>query len=197
MPLLVVKKFLKKLFVRANLSARILRYSLLSTNEHVLGRPNGFQPIQFMGAGKISFQKNVTIGVARSPGFWSTYCYLESRSSGASIEIGHDTSINNGFSAIAEKCSIKIGSNCLIGHNVVIFDSNFHCLDPDLRHHGGDVSVGDVEIMDNVFIGSLVTILKNTKIGSGSVVAAGSVVSGDFPSNCIIAGNPAVIVSQQ
>lgn len=194
---LTLNKILKGLFRRANIIARNLQYSLLSTNERVSGRPNRSQPIHFMGAGRISFQKNVTIGVISSPGFWSTYCYLESRGRDASIAIGENTSINNGFSAIAEKRSIKIGRNCLIGHNVVILDSDFHCLDPNLRHSGGPVSVGDVEIMDNVFIGSLVTILKNTKIGSGSVVAAGAVVSGSYPCNCIIAGNPAVVIRQQ
>lgn len=147
-----------------------------------------------MGLGTISFEENVKLGVTSSPGYWSTYCYLESRHPGASILIGKNTWINNGFSAIAEKGFIKIGADCLLGHEVIVFDSNFHGIDPNTRHSGDDVSFGDVEIGDNVFIGSRVTILKNSKIGSGSVVASGAVVSGTFPSNCVIAGNPAVVV---
>jgi len=190
----MLKRKLKGAFRRTYRMIRVLRYSLLSTNDRVSGRIHKNQPVLLLGAGTISFENNVTIGISSSPGFWSTYCYLESRSSEASINIGQNTSINNGFSAIAEKNSIKIGSNCLIGHDVVIFDSNFHCLDPDMRHSGGDISVGDVEILDNVFIGSRATILKKTKIGSGSVVAAGAVVSGNFPANCVIAGNPAMVI---
>ena len=189
-------KILKGVFRRANRIARVLRFSLLSTNSRVSGQPHRNQPIQFLGEGTISFGKNVKIGVHTSPGFWTTYCYLDSRSQTASIHIGHNTWINNGFSAIAEKRSIKIGTNCLIGHDVFIIDTNSHCLDPNERHSGGPISVGDVEIMDNVFIGSRVTILKNTRIGSGSIVGAGAVVSGDFPSNCIIAGNPAIAIRQ-
>ena len=194
MHFLTPKKVTKGVFRRAVRSARILRFSLLSTNGRVLGRPYKNQPILFSGSGTISFGKGVSIGVFSSPGFWSTYCYLDSRGREASIHIDCNTFINNGFTVISEKSSIRIGKNCLIGHDVVIFDSNFHCLDPSTRHSGGHISVGDVEIAATVFIGSRVTILKNTKIGSGSVVAAGAVVSGDFPSNCVIAGNPAVMI---
>ncbi len=196
MPSLRPGRILKGAFRRVSRIARILRFSLLSTNSRVYGKPHRSQPVQFLGAGTISFGKNVKIGVHSSPGFWTTYCYLESRGQTATIDIGHNTWINNGFSAIAEKCSIKIGENCLIGHEVFIVDSNFHCLDPRERHSGGHISVGNVDIMDNVFIGSRATILKNTTIGAGSVVAAGAVVSGDFPSNCVIAGNPAIIIRQ-
>jgi Serine acetyltransferase len=37
-------------------------------------------------------------------------------------------------------------------------------------------------------------ILKNTKIGDNSIVAAGAVVSGNFPDNVIIGGVPAKIM---
>ncbi|MCL1485117.1 acyltransferase [Marinobacter sp. M3C] len=194
MPKLRFKHLTKGLFRRLNRLMRVLRFSLLSTNDRIIGRPEKNQPVFFSGLGSITFGKNVKIGVSSSPGFWSTYCYLDSRGAGASINIGSGTWINNGFAAIAEKRTIDIGRRCLIGHDVVILDSNFHSLDPNSRHSGGPVSVGDVIISDNVFIGSRVVILKNTKIGSGSVVAAGAVLAGDFPANCLIAGNPAVVI---
>lgn len=196
MPLTKLKRLAKGSFRKCCRAIRIVSYSILSTNDNVIGRPKRNQPILCGGRGSIKFGNNVNIGVGSSPDFWSSYCYLESRSSDSSIIIGENTSINNGFSAIAEKCSIQIGRGCLIGHKVVVFDSNFHSLDPKTRHSGGAVAVGDVVICDNVFIGSRVTILKNTRIGSGSVVGAGSVVSGDYPENCLIAGNPAVVVRQ-
>ena len=51
-----------------------------------------------------------------------------------------------------------------------------------------------MEIQDNVWIGNDVTILKNTKIGSNSIVATGAVVAGVFPKNVIIGGIPAKII---
>jgi lipopolysaccharide O-acetyltransferase len=52
-------------------------------------------------------------------------------------------------------------------------------------------SKGEVKIGNNVWIGEMVTILPNTNIGNGCVIGANSVVSGTFPSNTIIVGNPA------
>ena len=53
---------------------------------------------------------------------------------------------------------------------------------------------GKVVIADNVWIGERVTILKGTRIGENSVVAAGAVVSGEFPANVVIGGVPAKVI---
>lgn len=50
------------------------------------------------------------------------------------------------------------------------------------------------EIGDDVLIGANSVILEGVKIGNGSVVAAGSVVVEDVPSNVVVAGTPAVII---
>lgn len=52
-----------------------------------------------------------------------------------------------------------------------------------------------IKVGNNVWIGLNVTILKGTVIGNNCVIAAGSVVKGEFPDNVLIQGNPAVIVS--
>jgi acetyltransferase-like isoleucine patch superfamily enzyme len=196
MPSLRPTRLVKGFFRRSTRFFRVRLFALFSSNNRIIGIPKRNQPVLLEGNGSIFFGRNVIIGVYFSPGFWSTYCYLESRKASASIVIGDGTWINNGFSAVAEKCKIQIGRNCLIGHDVTIFDSDFHSLDPSTRHSGGAINVGNVTISDNVFIGSRVTILKNTQIGSGSVVAAGAVVVGKFPANCLIAGNPAVVIRQ-
>ena len=48
-----------------------------------------------------------------------------------------------------------------------------------------------IHIGDNCFIGCNSIILKGTKLGSGCVVGAGAVVSGEFADNSVIVGNPA------
>ena len=62
----------------------------------------------------------------------------------------------------------------------------------------GNTVVGDKEIVRKtyigrgVFVGAHTVILPGTSIGDYCYVAAGSIVSGKFTSNTLIAGNPAV-----
>ena len=51
--------------------------------------------------------------------------------------------------------------------------------------------VGEIHIGDNVFIGSNTTILYDVTIGSNVVIAAGSLVNKDIPSNAVYGGVPA------
>lgn len=91
---------------------------------------------------------------------------------------------------ISVKSCVRIGKNVRIGPYTLIMDSDFHDV-LDTRKEG---KKGDVEIEDNVWIASKVTILKGVKIGSNSIVAAGAVVTQDVPEDCIVAGVPAKIV---
>lgn len=51
--------------------------------------------------------------------------------------------------------------------------------------------VGTIEIGNDCYIGENALLLPGTRIGAGSIVAAGAVVRGRFPENAVIAGNPA------
>ena len=51
-----------------------------------------------------------------------------------------------------------------------------------------------VVIEQDVFIGMNSLILKNVRIGNGSVIGAGSVVVSDIPPGVIAAGNPAQVI---
>lgn len=101
------------------------------------------------------------------------------------------------------KCSIAnnvaIGSNCVIvcydkitigaktqlAPNVQIYDH-----DHDFRAKGGLAAMkfktSSVEIGSNVWIGANAVILRGTKIGDNCVVAAGSVLKGEYPANSVI-----------
>ena len=55
-------------------------------------------------------------------------------------------------------------------------------------------TVGCIEIMDNVFVGTNVTIVGNVRIGPNAVVAAGAVVTKDVPPNSVVGGIPAKVI---
>lgn len=116
---------------------------------------------------------------------------------GGRIEIGDGFGISG--STIYAFDSIKIGKNATIGANCKIIDNDFHPLDAEKRNLGLNEEYTKrkpIVIGDNCFIGMNSIILKGTTIGNNVVVGAGSVVSGNFPDNCIIAGNPAKIIKQ-
>ena len=55
-------------------------------------------------------------------------------------------------------------------------------------------SMSPCVIEDDVMIGANSVILEGVKIGFGSVVAAGSVVTTDVPEGVVVAGSPAKII---
>ena len=71
------------------------KYKFLSDCDTVSGKPNLYHPLLLKGKGKITFGKNVQIGVVASPNFYSHYAYLEARKSDSEIIIGDNVSINN------------------------------------------------------------------------------------------------------
>ena len=52
-------------------------------------------------------------------------------------------------------------------------------------------TIGCIELMDNVFVGTNTTIVNGVRIGPNAVVAAGSVVTKDVPENSVVGGVPA------
>lgn len=173
-------------------SLRIWKYKLLSNCINITGKPNLFHPILMKGKGKISFGKNVQIGVIDSPNYYSHYTYLEARNNESEIYIGNNVAINNGFSAVAFS-KIIISDNVLIGVNCSIIDNDGHSLLKADRNTGVP-NIAAVVVEENVFLGDNVTILKGVTIGKNSVIGNGSIVTKNIPENVIAAGNPAKII---
>lgn len=112
---------------------------------------------------------------------------------GGILKIGNGSGISNSYITCHKQ--IIIGEHVLIGANCQIYDTDFHPIEMKYRYGAMKDTTqtrrADVVIEDGVFIGTGCIILKRTHIGKGSVIGAGSVVSGKIPEYEIWAGVPA------
>ena len=111
---------------------------------------------------------------------------------GGDLYIGKDSGLSG--TLIYCKKSVTIGSHVGIGANVMIYDTDFHPVNPYERivtNSDNDIQCKPVQIDDYVWIGANTMILKGVHIGRGSVIGAGSVVTSDVPELAVYAGNPA------
>jgi acetyltransferase-like isoleucine patch superfamily enzyme len=96
---------------------------------------------------------------------------------GATLEIGDECGFNYGVSIAAHQ-SIRIGRRCMFASFVRVSDA-------------GRAGVQPVEIGDDVWLAHAAIVEPGVRIGNGSVVAAGSVVTQDIPPHSLAIGNPA------
>ena len=141
------------------------------------------QPVLITGRGKVRLDR-CNLGVWPSPYYLSGYIHIEARDVTASIVIEDGVWINNNAVIIAERSSISIGTNTLIGTEFTVYDSDFHDLHPEKRMSGTHMCAS-VNIGKNVFIGSRVTVLKGVSIGDNAVIGAGCVVSKNVPKGAV------------
>jgi acetyltransferase-like isoleucine patch superfamily enzyme len=121
------------------------------------------------------------------------------------ISIGRFTTLNGpNIDIYAGRGEVTVGNFCSIARNVSLqVDShNYERITTYLifknlfdEYNKDEVIVhGNINIGHDVWIGSHSIILGNTKIGTGAVVAANSVVNRDVPPYAIVGGSPAKII---
>lgn len=111
---------------------------------------------------------------------------------GGSIEIGENFSCNvNCHINASVGGKISISKNVLVGPNVVMRTANHNFEDWDQLINQQGHNFNDIEIGEDVWIGSNCVILSGVKIGEGAVIAAGAVVNKDVANNTIVGGVPA------
>lgn len=150
----------------------------------ILELSSGSKVILGAGVTLCSDSKHTALGVSHP-------VILRTLLPGATISVGDESGLS-GATICAAK-SVRIGKRCLIGADVIIADTDFHPVAAGGRRYKGpsDAASLPVEIEDDVFVGARAIILKGVKVGAGSVVGAGAVVTSDVPSSAVVAGNPA------
>ena len=147
-----------------------------------------FKHNRFESGLRIEYPKNILIG---------SYSYfgLDNKiyaSELSQIKIGSHVTFNSNVMVNARgKGKIFIGNNVLIGPNVVLRSNNHSFNDINIPIKEQGMTYGDIFIEDDVWISANSVILPNCKLGKGSIIAAGAVVTSDVESYSIVGGVPA------
>ena len=109
---------------------------------------------------------------------------------GANIELGERVFFN--FNCIVlDVCPVRVGDYTLFGPAVQIY-TPLHPLNAELRRR--EEYGKPVEIGSDVWVGGGAIILPGVRIGSRTVIGAGSVVTRDVPDDVFAAGNPCRVI---
>lgn len=188
----MIRRILRKLFI-AKVKNRFKRLSIINTDKIRFGTKASITLYNGSTQEDIVIEDNSFIyGIITSSG-------------GGKVKIGRYSQLGTN-SCIRSVESVIIGDFTAVANNVMIQDNNSHPVSPYDRiilqqtphrskERGWEVSThAAIVIGNNCWIGEGSRIHKGVTIGDGSIVAAGSIVTKSVPANCIVAGNPAVIV---
>jgi len=112
--------------------------------------------------------------------------------SGRGIAIGNNSGI--GIDSILSD-GVSIGENVMMGPRCMFFptDHSFENSELPMRAQGYQPK-RPIQVGNDVWIGAGVIVLGGVKIGDGSILAAGAVITKDVPSKAIAGGNPASVI---
>lgn len=116
------------------------------------------------------------------------------------IVIGDRVGISS--SCLWAENQITIGNDVNIGGDCIIIDHDAHShyyLERRRDYVNNDtndyrIPTSPIEIGDDVWVGARCQILKGVHIGARSIIAAGSIVTKDIPSDVVAGGNPCRVI---
>ncbi len=137
------------------------------------------------GYGRIVIESWVHIG---------DHCHIRAHEGnihiGSKTVMGRDNTIN-------AYLDISIGAECVISDSIYVcdFDHTFSQVRTAIRLQG--ITKSPVRIGSNVWLGTKVSVLRGSVVGSGSVIGAHSVVRGVIAPMSVAAGIPAKVVKSR
>lgn len=151
---------------------------------HIYGKYSRQLQIRIFNKGRLHIGKNTVFRAGTKIRIQGT----------GKVTIGNDTGFNY-YCVINSHDSISIGKNTIIGQNVKFYDH-----DHNYKTYGNRRTTGfttePIVVGDNVWIGSDCLILKGAKIGSNSVIAAGTVVKDEIPDNSLVYNKKEIVIKK-
>lgn len=144
-----------------------------------------------LGKKGISLGNNVSIGDYSRVIVSTSFDYL-----GEFIKIGNNVGIGE-FAYLGGAGGLEIGDDCIVGQYLSCHPENHNSKYSDIPIRLQGVNRKGIVIGPNCWIGSKVTILDGVHLGSGCIIAAGSVVTKSFEPNSIIGGVPAKLLKSR
>ncbi len=111
--------------------------------------------------------------------------------SGFEIEVGDNSGLGLNSRVTGP---LKIGSDVMIGPDVMIFTQNHETSRLDVPMRLQTAPKKPVVIEDDVWVAARVIILPGITIHKGAIVGAGAVVTRDVPEYAVVGGNPAKVI---
>jgi len=125
----------------------------------------------------------------------AVFPYALLRTDGGAIQIGRFCAVHD-YTVIYGYGGVHIGDDVHIASHTVIVASDHDYALLGTERFSCDLSGKGIHIEDSVWIGANVVVLDGVRIGRGSVVGAGAVVSRDIPAHSLALGVPARVVKQ-
>jgi acetyltransferase-like isoleucine patch superfamily enzyme len=115
---------------------------------------------------------------------------------GEGLKVGNGSNIG-AFSYIGCSGYIEIGDNVMMGPRVNLMAENHNFEQAKIPMKEQGVTRSFIKIEDDVWLGVGSTVVAGVTVGSGSIVAAGAVVTKDVPPYSIVGGVPARVLKSR
>lgn len=112
------------------------------------------------------------------------------------LEVGDGTTVGYDYFFYSPLNSyLTIGKDCMLSHRVGLYAQDGHAIF-DLKSMKRINNHNGTSIHDHVWVGYNATILKNVTVGTGAIIGADAHVNKSVPNNCVVSGNPAVVIKK-
>lgn len=115
---------------------------------------------------------------------------------GEFIKIGRNVGIGE-YASLGGSGGLSIGDNTIIGQYFSAHPENHNFRDSNKLIRLQGTTRAAINIGENCWIGSKVTVLAGVSIGNNSIIGAGAVVVKDIPPDTVAAGNPCVSIKKR